>query len=303
MIGNAERILKETCGDRVRRAFPVASLTTFRIGGPAALFLEPESMEDLECVSRAHVETGIPVVVLGKGSNVLVSDAGIDALVLRLGRGFRWSARDGDRLSAGAAMPLGAFANVALQHSLTGLEFGVAIPASVGGAVRMNAGAHDGSMAGVVESTECFLPETCEVLRVAGRDSGFVYRDSDLPGIVISTTVHLAEGEASEIRAAMDEARDWRRRTQPLAEPNCGSVFRNPPDDHAARMIEEAGGKELSAGGVAVSQKHANFITAGEGATAADVLALIEKVQALVLDRFGVSLQREVHLLGDFESG
>lgn len=301
MIGDAERILQEACGDRVRRDFPLASLTSFRIGGPAALFLEPESMEDLECVSRTHVETGIPVVVLGKGSNVLISDDGIDALVLRLGRGFRWSARDGDRLSAGAAMPLGAFANVALEHSLTGLEFGVAIPASVGGAVRMNAGAHGGSMAGIVESSECFVLESGEAIRVAGRDSGFVYRDSELPGIVISTTVLLAEGDPGRIRAIMDEARDWRRRTQPLAEPNCGSVFRNPPDGHAARMIEEAGGKELSAGAAAVSRKHANFITAGEGATAADVLALMAKVQALVLNRFGVTLQREVHLLGNFE--
>lgn len=301
MIAEAERILRESCGDRVRRDFPLAPLTTFRIGGPASLFLEPESMEDLEAVSRAHVETGVPVVVLGKGSNVLVSDTGIAALVLRLGRGFRWSARDGHRLSAGAAMPLGAFANVALQHALSGLEFGVAIPASVGGAVRMNAGAHKGNMAAIVESAECFLTETGEVVRVPAADAGFVYRDSTLPGIVISTVVGLAEGDRAEIRATMDEAREWRRNTQPLAEPNCGSVFRNPPDDHAARLIQEAGGKELSAGAAAVSQKHANFITAGEGAKAADVLSLIRAVQALVEERFGVTLQREVHLLGDFD--
>lgn len=301
MIGDAERILREACGDRVRRDFSLAPLTTFRIGGPAALFLEPGSMEDLAAVSRAHVETGVPVVILGKGSNVLVSDSGIDALVLRLGRGFRWSARDGERLSAGAAMPLGAFANVALQHGLTGLEFGVAIPASVGGAVRMNAGAHRGNMAGILESAECFLTETGEVVRIPAAEAGFVYRDSSLPGIVISAVVRLAEGDRTQIRASMDEAREWRRDTQPLGEPNCGSVFRNPPDDHAARLIEEAGGKELSAGGASVSQKHANFITAGEGARAEDVLTLVRAVQALVQKRFGVSLQREVHLLGSFE--
>jgi len=300
MIEDAERILRETCGDRVRRDFLLAPLTTFRIGGPASLFLEPGSMEDLEAVSKAHIQTGVPVVVLGKGSNVLVSDAGIEALVLRLGRGFRWSARDGRRLSAGAAMPLGAFANVALQHALTGLEFGVAIPASVGGAVRMNAGAHNGNMAGIVESAECFLIETGEVVRVPAVEAGFVYRDSALPGIVISTVVGLAEGDRADIRATMDEAREWRRNTQPLAEPNCGSVFRNPPDDHAARLIQEAGGKELSLGAVAVSQKHANFITAGEGAKASDVLSLIRTVQALVQERYGIALQREVHLLGDF---
>src|SRR5205085_8344871 len=133
---------------------PLAPLTTFRIGGPGALYLEPESMRDLAAASRAVRETGVPVVVLGKGSNVLVSDEGFPGLVLRLGRGFRWAARDGARLTAGGAMPLPALANVALQHSLGGLEFGVAIPASFGGAVRMNAGAHDGSLDRVVEAVE-----------------------------------------------------------------------------------------------------------------------------------------------------
>ena len=156
MVGRAEAILRAACGERVRTRFELAALTTFRIGGPAALFLEPESESDLVAVSEAVRQTGIRVAVLGKGSNVLVADEGFPGLVLRLGRGYRWSARDGERLTAGSAMPLPALAGVALAHGLSGLEFGVAIPASLGGAVRMNAGAHGGTLADVVESVDVF---------------------------------------------------------------------------------------------------------------------------------------------------
>src|SRR5437867_1498614 len=145
-VARAEEILRAACGDRVRTSFSLAPLTTFRIGGPAALFLEPESMRDLTAASRAVRESDIPFAVLGKGSNVLVSDEGFPGLVLRLGKGFRWAARDGSRLRAGGSMPLPALAGVALTHAMSGLEFGVAIPATLGGAVRMDAGAPDHAM-------------------------------------------------------------------------------------------------------------------------------------------------------------
>ena len=141
----------------LRTHFPMAPLTTFRIGGPAALYLEPESEADLAAVvARRSRRPDVPVVVIGKGSNVLVSDRGFPGLVLRLGRGYRWAARDGDEMTAGGAMPLPALAGVALRHDLTGLEFGVAIPATLGGAVTMNAGAHARAMADVVRSVEVF---------------------------------------------------------------------------------------------------------------------------------------------------
>lgn len=300
-VAAAGRILAEACGERLRRDFPLASLTTFRIGGPAALFLEPRSMVDLSAVSRARRETGIAVTVLGKGSNVLVSDAGVDGLVIRLGRGFRWSARDGERLTAGAAMPLPGLAGVAMHAGLSGLEFGIAIPGSVGGAVRMNAGAHEGSMAQVVTSVECFDLERGEAAGIQAADAGFAYRTSSLPGLVIAVEVALTPDDAASIRGRMDEARRWRRETQPLSEPNCGSVFRNPPGDHAARLIEEVGAKGLAVGGASVSTKHANFITAAPGTKAEDVLALVTLVQERVRERFGVDLHREVHLVGEFE--
>ena len=303
VVGRAEAILRAACGDRVRTRFALAPLTTFRIGGPAALFLEPESERDLVAVSEAVRQTGLPVAVLGKGSNVLVADEGYRGLVLRLGRGYRWSARDGDRLTAGGAMPLPALAGVALAHGLAGLEFGVAIPASLGGAVRMNAGAHGGSLADVIESVDMFGLSDGSSRGVPANEAGFSYRRSALApdGVVVGATVGLGPGEPPEIRARMDEARDWRRRTQPLAEPNCGSVFKNPHGDHAARLIETAGAKGRRVGSASVSTKHANFIVASEGATASDVLTLVREVQDLVEERSGVRLEPEVHLLGDLD--
>ena len=302
-IRRAESILRAACGDRVRTHFRLAPLTSFRIGGPAALYLEPESDADLVAAGEAVRETGIPFVVLGKGSNVLVADAGFAGLVLRLGRGYRWAAREGDRLTAGGAMPLPALAGVALSHSLAGLEFGVAIPATLGGAVRMNAGAHGHELAEVLETVEVFELIAGAPRRIAAADAGLSYRRSELPAdaVVVGSTVALEPGERSGIRALMDEARDWRRRTQPLAEPNCGSVFKNPPDDHAARLIEEAGGKALTVGGASVSAKHANFIVASEGASAADVVELIRSIQEVVEASSGIRLEPEVHLVGDLD--
>lgn len=299
----AEAILRAACADRIRTDFPMAPLTTFRIGGRAALFLEAESEGDLTAAGEAVRETDVPFVVIGKGSNILVSDEGFPGLVLRLGKGFRWAARDGGRLSAGGAMPLPALAGVALAHSLSGLEFGVAIPASIGGAVRMNAGAHGHDLSEVLDGLEVFALREGRARSVPAADAAFRYRGSELAedAVVIGAVVRLRRGSPEEIRHGMDDAREWRRRTQPLAEPNCGSVFKNPPGDHAARLIEEAGAKGLSLGGASISSKHANFIVATEGASAADVVALIRTVQELVAARSDVHLEPEVHLVGSFE--
>jgi UDP-N-acetylmuramate dehydrogenase len=302
-LTDAERILRAACGDRVRTSFPLAPLTTFRIGGPASLYLEPISEGDLVAASAAVRQTGIGVVVLGKGSNVLIADGGFHGLVLRLGRPYRWAARDRDRVTAGAAMPLPSFSNVALAHELAGLEWGVAIPGSVGGAVRMNAGAHGGEMSELVDSVDVFDLGAGAARRLSPPELGFSYRRSALgpEAVVISATLRLEPGSREEIRTRMDAAREWRRRTQPLAEPNCGSVFKNPPGDHAARLIEAADAKGLRVRGAAVSEKHANFIVTSPGASARDVLELIGDVQELVAVRSGIRLEPEVHLVGDLD--
>jgi UDP-N-acetylmuramate dehydrogenase len=299
-LADAERLLRERLGSRLRVDFPLAPLTSFRIGGPAALFVEAEDDEALGSVADAARRTGTPVVVIGKGSNVLVSDGGFPGIVVRLGRGFRWAARDGNLLTAGGAMPLPALAGVAMRHLLAGLEFGVAIPASLGGAVRMNAGAHGRSMSDVLERAEVYSLAASARQSLPVHEIGFGYRGSGLPadGIVVGAVARLETGEGDEIRSRMDEARDWRRRTQPLAEPNCGSVFKNPEGDHAARLIEEAGAKGLRLGGAQVSEKHSNFIVAAPGASSSDVWRLIERVRALVESRTGIRLETEVELMG-----
>src|SRR6266576_1630722 len=286
--------------DRERGRVPLAPLTTFRVGGPGALYLEAESEDDLATVSRAIGETTIPFTVIGKGSNVLVSDEGFPGLVLRLGKGYRWAARDRDRIRAGGAMPLPALAGVALRHALGGLEFGVAIPATLGGAVKMNAGAHDGQIGDIVHRIEIYRIADAQAVSVPAETAGLSYRRSALPedAIVTAATVALSPGPADAIRASMERARAWRKRTQPLAEPNCGSVFKNPPGGHAAALIETADLKGTRVGGAVVSTKHANFIVAGTDATATDVLKLIRLVQGRVRRSAGVELEPEVHLVG-----
>jgi UDP-N-acetylmuramate dehydrogenase len=300
-LAAAEQILRRACGDRLRTSFPLWPLTTFRIGGPAALYLEPEDERDLRAAGTALEEAGVPFAVLGKGSNVLVADEGFRGLVLRLGRGFRWAARNGRRLAAGGSMPLPALSGVALHHGLSGLEFGVAIPATLGGAVRMNAGAHGGQVRDVLERAHVYFLRRRSAVSMPAGDLHLSYRRADLDedAIVIGATVRLRAAAADDIRASMNEARAWRRRTQPLAEPNCGSVFTNPPGDHAARLIESVGGKAMRVGGAAVSTKHANFIVAAPGARAVDVLALIEQLRDVVRERTGTDLEPEVRLIGD----
>jgi UDP-N-acetylmuramate dehydrogenase len=302
-LERAEAMLRREATGSLRARYALAPLTTFRVGGPAALYLEAEAVGDLEAVGHTVRETGIPSVVLGRGSNVLVSDEGFSGVVIRLGKGFRWSRRDGDQVQAGGAMPLPALAGVALRHSLSGLEFGVAIPATLGGAVRMNAGAHGHAMDEVVDSMDVFRLSDGDRATIPASEAGFVYRRSGLPGdgVVISASVALRPAEPDAIRAAMAEAREWRRATQPLAEPNCGSVFKNPSGHHAASLIESLDLKGTSVGGASVSRKHANFIVTAPGTRAADVVELIRRLQRTVADRYAVRLEPEVHLVGRFD--
>jgi UDP-N-acetylmuramate dehydrogenase len=302
-LARAEAVLRAACGERVRTAVPLAPFTTFRVGGPAALFLEAASEDDLRTVAEVVRELALPVLVVGRGSNLLVSDAGFPGLALRLGAAFRWTAVEPPRLRAGAATALPALAGTALRHGLAGFEWAVAVPASLGGAIRMNAGAHGGEIAEVLETAEVLDLSTGERAVVKAEDAGFRYRGSSLPdpGVVLAGTLMLRPGDPELIRARMDGIREWRRRHQPLAEPSCGSVFKNPPDAHAARLIEEASLKGLSVGGAEVSVKHANFIVTRPGARAEDVAALIRTVQERVAERTGIVLEPEVHLVGTFD--
>jgi UDP-N-acetylmuramate dehydrogenase len=196
-----------------------------------------------------------------------------------------------------------ALASAALDRSLSGFEFAVAIPASVGGAVRMNAGAHGHTVGEVLESADAFLVREARTVRLAAAELRFGYRSAVFPAdsIVTAATVTLQPGDPGEIAAGMREAREWRRATQPLNLPNAGSVFKNPPGHAAGHLIETYCGKGTRIGGARISEVHANFIVADEDARAGDVYALIEQIRRTVLDATGIALEPEVRLVGEFE--
>lgn len=291
----------------VEHGAPIGPWTSYRLGGPADVRVELDEPHDLPKLSAAVNDSGLPVLIIGRGSNLLVSDEGFRGIVVRLGDGFRWF--DIDRgsatIRAGAGLALPALAQHAAEAGLDGLAFASAIPASVGGAVRMNAGAHGAEIAGVVAELDCWRLELAREERFSGRDAGFAYRVSRLPldGIVVSVTFAMRVAEPDRIRAEMEAARAWRRRTQPLNLPNGGSVFKNPPGDHAARLIEAHVGKGTSVGAARISEVHANFIVAASGARASDVAELIWLIQQRVAEATGITLDTEIKLIGFQEVG
>lgn len=288
-------------GGLVELEHPLAPLTTYRLGGRAALYCEPESREDLALVKEVVRQSGLEPLVIGRGSNLLVAEGGFAGLVIRLGEGFASATRDGTRVVAGAAMALPQLARWAGERALTGLEFGVGIPASVGGAVRMNAGGHGGEIAQVLVSAE-----VCDFFGEdrtwPAEELAYSYRHSALgPGALVwSAEFELAVDDVESIRERMAEITRWRREHHPGGAGNAGSVFKNPSGSAAGLLIDEAGLKGLRVGGATVSEKHANFIVAGEDATPHDVYELMREVRHRVFEASGVVLEPEVRLVGDF---
>lgn len=290
---------------RVLADVDLSGHTTLRVGGPAAVLVRAESPDELAVVADVAHRTGSPWLVIGRGSNLLIADQGWPGMAIVLGRGFRGVDVDGAVVRAGAAEPMPALSRSVARHGLAGLAFGVAIPGTVGGAVRMNAGAHGGEMRDVLVWADVArmgahgAPERWHAGRL-----GFSYRHSELPADAIVTRVELrlVPADADEIAAQMAEMRQWRRDHQPINEPSCGSVFRNPPGDSAGRLIEAAGLKGERVGGARISARHANFITVTSQASAADVRALILLAQRRVHETAGVQLRTEVVLAG-FDDG
>lgn len=278
----------------------LAELTTLRVGGPAGALVIAESTAELAHVARLCHERDMPWLVVGRGSNLLVDDAGFSGVAIQLGRGFRQVTIDGVEVSSGAAQPLPALARQVAAAGLKGFAWAAAVPGSLGGAVRMNAGAHGGQMADHLRWVDVFDMESVGERRIAASEISFGYRTTSIAPsiIVVEATLEFARGDAQAIGAEIDEIRAWRRAHQPLNEPNCGSVFVNPPGESAGRLIEEAGCKGLHVGGAQVSEMHANFVVTRPGATAADVRAVIEMVQQRVRRHCGVDLQTEVVTIG-----
>jgi UDP-N-acetylmuramate dehydrogenase len=291
---------------------PLAPLTTYRLGGPAAILFEPASEPDLLNVSRALRDAGLtpdelPLLVVGRGSNVVISDRGFDGLVIRMGSAMSWTQGSNDpaspRVTAGAATSMPLLANWAARRSLAGLEFTVGIPGSVGGGVRMNAGAHEGSISDTLSSAHIYRVGSETIEEREAVSLGLSYRRSSLgpDEVVTSASFALRADDDAAIRARMERYRKHRADTQPGALQNAGSTFKNPPGDSAGRLVEAAGLKGHSVGGAHVSELHANFFIAGDGATAQDVFDLVHLVKARVAEMFDVELEPEVRFVGPFD--
>jgi UDP-N-acetylmuramate dehydrogenase len=295
--------LERVLGTRVRPDQPLGARTTYRVGGPAALLVEAGDEQQLLEVGRAVAGTGVPVLVVGRGSNLLVSDRGFDGLAVVLGPGFESISLEGDRVRAGAAVSLPVLARRTAAAGLQGLEWAVGVPGSVGGAVRMNAGGHGSDTAATLVSYRWVDLASASVHEGPAARLGFGYRHAELaPTDVVVEAVHrLVPGGPDRARAAIDEIVRWRRAHQPGGA-NAGSVFTNPPGDSAGRLIEACGLKGFRVGTAEVSPKHANFIQADPGGSADDVLRLIDQVRARVAAATGVTLRTEVRLVGFPES-
>lgn len=293
--------LEEAQIGRVRADEPLAKYTTWEIGGPADLLLIPDDEEQLSRALALLHRHGVPWCVLGRGSNTLVSDKGVRGAVIKLGSGFDEVQIDGNTVTAGASYSFIKLSVIVGKEGLTGLEFAGGIPGTVGGAVYMNAGAHHSDISRILQSADIIWEDGSRSV-LGNEEMGFSYRHSVLHGkrgIVVRAVFGLQGGDRKEIAAAMASYKDRRRRTQPLTMPCAGSVFRNPPGDHAARLIEAAGLKGLREGAAEVSQVHANFIVNHGGARAEDVLTLMSRVQAIIEQQDGIKLVPEVLLMGE----
>ncbi|PKM44082.1 MAG: UDP-N-acetylenolpyruvoylglucosamine reductase [Firmicutes bacterium HGW-Firmicutes-8] len=274
--------------------------TSWRIGGPAEIMVLPASADDIgQCLQFAR-ERHIPLTVMGNGSNLLVKDNGIRGIVLKISRGFNKIVVSGPNITAeaGALVPL--VAKKAAEAGLSGLEFAAGIPASIGGAVIMNAGAHGQGIDEVIREVTVLTPAG-EMLVLKKEDIGFRYRKSGIDKnlIILQADFVLTPGDPLEIRAKNETNLIKRRRSQPLEYPSAGSVFANPPGQWAGWLIEQVGGKGMRVGDALVSEKHANFIVNVGRATAEDVLQLIAQIKQKVFEKFNIELKLEVQVVGE----
>ena len=286
----------------VERDVAIARFTTYRVGGPASVFVRVDSVATVTALAGVVAEYRPPLLVIGKGSNLLVADAGFDGLALVLDGELAQLEIDPDRgeVRAGAGVPLQSLARATASAGQHGLEFFVGIPGTVGGAVRMNAGGHGSETGDRLVSVEvCALGERSVPETRTAESLGLRYRHSDLgpDEIVLSAVFELTPAPVAECEATIAEIVRWRKEHQPGGS-NAGSVFRNPPGDSAGRLIDEVGLKGFRVGGAIVSAKHANFFQAEAGATADDVYRLVLEVRARVLAATGIELTPELRLLG-----
>ncbi|MBQ6153037.1 MAG: UDP-N-acetylmuramate dehydrogenase [Ruminococcus sp.] len=275
---------------------PMKAHTTFKIGGAADIYIVVNSLKELKVVIEELKKSDVPYMILGKGSNLLVSDEGIEGAVVELSGDFKEISLEGYNITCGAGVTLSKLCTVALDHSLSGLEFAYGIPGSVGGAVYMNAGAYGGETKDVIKEV-IFLDKSGEVVTYSSEQSQFSYRHSvfkENNGIILFAKYRLVKDDPAAIKERMDDFMDRRRTKQPLEFPSAGSVFKRPEGAFAGTLIEQCGLKGKTVGGAQVSKKHAGFIINVGDATCDDVMDLVKIIQDTVKAKTGYTLEREL---------
>lgn len=292
-------------GIALQRDVALAPMTTLRVGGPADRLATPDTVDELVNLLLLAADAGAPAFLLGKGSDLVVADAGIRGLVVRVR--VDGVSVEGTSVHAEAGASMTALAKRCAREGLAGFDWAISIPGTFGGAVWANAGAHDGEMAQVLRTIDVLDPRDRQRRTLSVEECRFAYRESRFkhgPEVVLGGTIGLRRGEPEAIAALIDGHQSRRRATQPLADQNAGSVFRNPPGDHAGRLIEAAGLKGHRIGTAQVSALHANFIVTDRGAgRAADVRAVGDHVRRTVGERFGIRLRYEIEFVGDWPAG
>ncbi|MGN0632835.1 MAG: UDP-N-acetylmuramate dehydrogenase [Oscillospiraceae bacterium] len=292
--------LAEQLGCAVLRDEPLSKHTSFRIGGPCTVMVCPNSIEAAAKLVKYANENAVRTLILGKGSNMLCSDEGFDGAVILLDNNFSEVTLVGENtLRAQAGASLMKICRAALEHSLTGMEFAYGIPGTVGGGVYMNAGAYDGEMKNVVSSVTAVSPNG-ELITYSPDELDFGYRHSrfvDGGEIIVSADITLKKGDKDKIEARMNELMGRRKDKQPLEYPSAGSTFKRPEGLFAGRLIQDCGLKGASVGGAQVSEKHCGFVVNKGGATAADVISLVNMIKEQVFDKTGVTLECEIRII------
>ena len=297
LLGSLAAIVGE---ENVRPLEPLAPHTTFKIGGPADAFVSPRSVEEVSQVVCACEQAGIPWRVIGCGSDLLVSDEGVEGVVIEVRDNLSAIRVDGSCIVAGAGATNAAVAEAACAAGLSGYEFACGIPGTVGGAAIMNAGAYDGEFSQVCACVTCVTPEG-RIVEVSREEAEWSYHHSMFDAaryVVVAATLELTPADPAGIRARMDELTAKREAKQPIDMPSAGSTFKRPEGHFAAALIDQAGLKGLAVGGAQVSTKHTGFVVNAGDATSADVEALIAEVQRRVLESLGVALEPEVRMWG-----
>jgi len=276
---------------------PLAKYTTFKIGGLADIYIEPNSVDELVNLIRYLKREEVDFVVLGNGSNVLISDDGFRGAVINLESGLNFIRVEGECVVAGAGVKLSKFVDFCIENGLRGVEMLAGIPGTLGGAIIMNAGAYSGEISDYLVDVDVI--RGFDLVRLKKDECGFGYRTSNLTDdIIVQARFKFPPGDVEEMKKIRREILIKRNQSQPVNFPNAGSIFKNPPGDFAGRLIEQAGLKGIQIGGAQISEKHANFIINKGNATAKDVLELIKLARSKVYEKFGIMLELEIKLIG-----